>query len=378
MSVKVVFISFLLVLSLSVKGQDSIRFSGQVSSWLNVNPDNALPFAGGARYIPQFDYMKDSGKGKLFDAELSLNIYGNGSLHPFDSLDYSGKIKPYRGWVRYSTDQFELRLGLQKLNFGSAMMVRPLMWFDQLDPRDPLKLTDGVWGLLARYYFLNNTNIWLWTLYGNSGVRGWETIPVNRREPEFGGRLQLPVPRGEMAFTYHHRIADSRGMGAIIASYDRIPENKFGFDVKWDLGAGLWLEGSYTNKLKDVGIFTNQVAMNAGADYTFGLGNGLYIAYEQLLASYDKEAFSFSNKTLFSLITLSYPLGVFDKVSAIVYYDWPNSKSYNFMTWQRQFDRVSLYFMAYWNPDTFILPTQTGSQNIFAGKGIQLMFVLNH
>ncbi len=378
MSGKVVVIAVLLVLPLSVTGQDSTRFSGQVSSWFNVNPGNTLPFAGGARYIPQFDYIKDAGKSKLFDAELSVNIYGNASLHPFDSLDYSGKIKPYRGWIRYSTDQFELRLGLQKLNFGSATMLRPLMWFDQLDPRDPLKLTDGVWGLLARYYFLNNANLWLWTLYGNSGIRGWETVPVNESKPEFGGRVQLPVPRGEIAFTYHHRTADSRAMGAMIASYDRIPENKFGFDIKWDLGAGLWLEGSYTNKQKDVGMFTNQLAINAGVDYTFGLGNGLYIAYEQLLASYDKEAFSFSNKTIFSLVTLSYPLGVFDKVSAIVYYDWPNSKSYNYVTWQRQYDRVSMYFMAYWNPDTFMLPTQTGSQNIFTGKGIQVMFVLNH
>ena len=69
--------------------------------------------------------------------------------------------------MRYSSDQFELRLGLQKINFGSASMLRPLMWFDQMDPRDPLHLTDGVWGLLARYYFLNNANIWLWGLYGN-------------------------------------------------------------------------------------------------------------------------------------------------------------------------------------------------------------------
>ncbi|HKK43343.1 MAG TPA: hypothetical protein VJ963_13095 [Bacteroidales bacterium] len=375
---KLLFISFFFTFSASLMGQDSIRFSGQASTWLNINPGNLLPLAGGVRYIPQVDYSRKAGKDRLFDAELSLNIYGSGNIHPFDTLNYRGNLKPYRGWLRYSTKQLEIRLGLQKLNFGSAMMLRPLMWFDQLDPRDPLQLTDGVYGLLARYYFLNNANIWVWSLYGNKGVRGWETIPVNTSIPEFGGRIQLPLEKGEVAFTYHHRIADSRGIGDRIPAYDRIPENKFGFDARWDLMAGLWLEGSYTNKRKNLGMFTNQLALDVGADYTFGLGNGLYIAWEQLLASYDEKPFTFTNKAVFSLLTMRYPVGIIDNISAIVYYDWSNRKSYNFLTWQRQYDRISLYLMAYMNPDTFLLPAQTGSENIFAGKGIQLMFVFNH
>ncbi len=378
MSARLLLILVLLILPASLSGQDSIRFSGQASSWFNINPSNPLPLAGGIRYIPQFDYRRETGKDRLFDAELSVNIYGNGSLHPFDSLYYMGKLKPYRGWVRYSTRQLEIRLGLQKLNFGSAMMLRPLMWFDQIDPRDPLQLTDGVYGLLARYYFLNNSNIWFWSLYGNKGVRGWETIPVNTGFPEFGGRIQVPVPKGEMAFTYHHRVADSRGLGGGITEYSHIPENKFGFDVKWDLVAGLWLEGSYTNKRKNVGLYTNQVALDAGADYTINIGNGVYMAYEQLLASYDEKAFTFGNKAVFSLLTMRYPVGIIDNLSAIIYYDWSDRKSYNFMTWQRQYDRITFYLMAYWNPDTIILPAHTGSASLFTGKGIQVMFVFNH
>jgi hypothetical protein len=369
---------FLLVDWYSLQGQDSIRISGQLSSWLNINSGNTLPLWGGLRYIPQVDYSIDAGHHRLFDTELSANIYGSAGLHPFDSITASGKIKPYRAWVRYSSEQFELRLGLQKLNFGSAMMIRPLMWFDQLDPRDPLQLTDGVWGILGRYYFLNNANLWLWGLYGNNGVRGWETIPVNHKIPEFGGRIQLPIPTGEMAFTYHHRVADSEDMSADITPYDKIPENKFGFDAKLDLKAGLWIEGSYTKKLKNVGIFTNQLAITAGIDNTFGIGNGMYVACEQLLASYDEKPFAFQNLTTFSLLTLNYPIGIFDRLSAIVYYNWTDNSVYNFLSWQRQYDKVMLYFMAYWNPETFILPSQTASQNIFTGKGIQVMFVFNH
>jgi len=113
-----------------------------------------------------------------------------------------GHDKPYRFWARYSAKQVELRIGLQKINFGSASMLRPLMWFDQVDPRDPLMLTDGVWGILGRYYFLNNANIWLWGLYGNDNRKGWEIFNSQKTIPEFGGRLQIPVPKGESGFSF--------------------------------------------------------------------------------------------------------------------------------------------------------------------------------
>jgi len=367
-----------LLISLSAIGQDSLRISGQASSWINVNSAGELPLWAGVRYIPQLNYSKRVGQKGLFDTELSANIFGSTGIHPFDSLNSSGDLKPYRAWIRYSSEQFEIRLGLQKLNFGSAAMLRPLMWFDQLDPRDPLQLTDGVWGILGRYYFLNNANLWIWGLYGNSESRGWDIIPVNKRVPEFGGRLQLPLPSGEIAFSYHHRVADSRDLSNTVFSYERIPENKIGIDAKWDLKTGIWFEGSYTQKSREMGIMTNQLVMNAGIDYTFALGSGLYAAWEQLLATYDQKPFAFSNQTNFSLFMISYPLGMFDKLSSIIYYNWTDHSTYSFLNWQRQFDNVLLYVMAYWNPESFQLPAQTGSQNIFAGKGIQIMFVYNH
>jgi hypothetical protein len=255
---------------------------------------------------------------------------------------------------------------------------RPLMWFDQMDPRDPLHLTDGVWALLARYYFLNNANIWLWGLYGNNDPRGWEIVPVNKKIPEFGGRIQVPVPRGEIAFSYHHRTADNRDMMIFDKYYEKIPEDRIGFDARFDLNAGIWIEGSWTRKSQNLGIFTNEEILNAGIDYTFGLGNGVYAAYEHLILSSDREPFKFSNRTSFSLVTLNYPVGLFDKLSAMIYYNWTDKTVYNFITWQKQFDKIMFYVMGFWNPDKFQLPAQTGSQNLFSGRGIQLMFVLNH
>ena len=358
--------------------KDTLMYQGQGSAWLNVNPGNELPLWLGGRYIPQVNYQIIPAEERMIDFEVSANINGSCGLHPFDSFSTDGIVKPYRLWARYSTNRLELRLGLQKINFGSATMLRPLMWFDQVDPRDPLQLTDGVWGLLSRYYFLNNINIWLWGLYGNEGPKTWEIGKTTQKTPEFGGRVQTPLPRGEAAFSFHHRNADMREFGYVFQDFEKVPENRFGFDGKWDIETGLWFEASWIRKRKDAGIFTNQQIFNIGADYTVGIGSGLHVVYEQLLFSYDQKAFAFENNNHFSGASISYPIGIFDNISAIVYYDWTNHNMYNFINWQRQFKYLTWYLMAFWNPETFQLPQQSEAGQMFAGRGLQLMVVVNH
>ena len=196
--------------------------------------------------------------------------------------------------------------------------------------------------------------------------------------PEIGGRVQLPLPGGEAGLSYHHRIADTRNLNDPAFRYDEAPENRIGFDMKLDLVVGLWLEGSWVNNTKDLGMMTNQEIFNAGTDYTFGIGNGLYLIFEQLLASYDEKAFDFQDPNSFSLLSLSYPVSLFDNLSAIVYYDWKNRSIYNFLNWQKQFNRITLYLMGYWNPGDYRIPSLGGEKNLYAGKGVQIMFVLNH
>lgn len=351
---------------------DYIGLRGQASVWGNVNPDNDLPIWMGLRYIPQLNIGAPLSDGKLLDFKFSANINGSGGTHPFNEFDYEGAIKPYRAWSRYSGNQFELRLGLQKINFGSASMLRPLMWFDQVDPRDPLQLTDGVWGVLGRYYFLNNMNIWIWGLYGNKGPKTWEIGETSDRTPELGGRFQVPVPRGEAALSFHHRKADLPYFS------DNIPENRFGFDAKWDIEIGLWIETAWIQKRRDLLQMTNQHLFTVGTDYTFNIGNGPHLGIEQILISMDQNPFGMENKNHFTAATLSYPMGIFDNISAIVYRDWTNKTTYNFINWHRQFDRLSFYLMAFMNPETFILPQQSADAQMFSGKGFQLMLVYNH
>jgi len=92
----------------------------------------------------------------------------------------------------------------------------------------------------------------------------------------------------------------------------------------------------------------------------------------------DRKAFSFGNKRSLSLASINYPVGLFDRVGAIVYYDWTGKNFYNFLSWQKQLDNIIIYLMAYWNPSSAFLPSGTGSGNMFSGKGIQIMFVFNH
>jgi len=247
-----------------------------------------------------------------------------------------------------------------------------------VDPRDPLGLTDGVWGGLFRYYFLNNANLWFWSLYGNKNPRGWDFAATHRDIPEFGGRFQSPIPEGEAAISFHHRVSDTRGVNPAIPEFDKVRENRIGFDVKVDLVVGAWLEGSWVNNSEDLDMFSNQEIFSAGIDYTFGVGNGIYAIFEQLLASYDEKAFVFESTNTFSLLSLSYPLGLFSNIQGIVYFDWDHTSLYNFINLHRDFSHFSLYLMAYWNPEDYRIPTQEIEQNLYAGKGIQIMFVLNH
>ncbi len=398
---------FVLVPALPIVAQikDHIGWRGQASAWANVNPGNDLPFWMGLRYIPQLNINVRMDDDRLLDFEFSANINGSGGIKTYDEYDHEGNIKPYRVWARYSGNQFEVRMGLQKINFGSASMLRPLMWFDQVDPRDPLQLTDGVWGVLGRYYFLNNVNIWIWGLYGNKGPKTWEIGETRNKTPEFGGRLQVPVPRGEAALSFHHRKADLHELGIsflqndFASSFfpvntqeearpdlwdyinffsDNIPENRLGFDAKWDVETGLWIEATWIQKRQDLLQMTNQHLFTLGADYTFDIGNGMYLRVEQILISMDRDPFEMGNRNNFTAATLSYPLGIFDNISAIVYRDWTNRNTYNFINWQRTFDRFIFYLMAFWNPETFRLPQQSDGGQMFSGKGFQLMIVFNH
>ncbi|OFY44454.1 MAG: hypothetical protein A2X18_01980 [Bacteroidetes bacterium GWF2_40_14] len=360
-------------------------FKGQLSGWAGYSSGAELPLIIGGRYLPQLNLEVNGGTVR-HDFEVAANLSGNGTMEPFRQSEWSGNLKLYRGWARISTDNAEIRIGLQKINFGSATLLRPLMWFDRIDPRDPLQLTDGVWGALGRYYFSNNTNIWLWGLYGNTEQRPWELGSTSEGVPEYGGRIQFALPKGEAALSFHHRKAETASMISLLQQNDpsttvtpNVRENRIGFDVKLDLSVGLWIEASWTGKRADFDIYTNQELITVGTDYTFGIGNGLNVVFEHLLFSYDQNPLQFKNTGNLSALSASYPLGLFDNISYMSFYEWKSGGLYNFVNWRHTFKKTELYVMGYINPEQQLM-TGGGltSSSRFTGKGIQVMLVFNH
>ncbi len=375
---RIIILLFVIFLMISVSAQ-SLEWQGQVSSWLTVNPDPKLEGQIGLRYIPTISLQKIINDRYQFDGEFAGNAYGVAEYLSDKDEKINGKIKPYRLWFRYTGNQFELRIGLQKINFGSATILRALMWFDRLDPRDPLQLTDGVYGLLGRYYFLNNANIWLWGLYGNDETKGWEIFPSDQERPEFGGRIQVPVWTGEIAITGHHRIAHLEDYDQVlINSSNTFSENRLALDGKWDIGTGIWFECVLNHLDIDSASLRYNRMFNLGMDYTFDLGNGLHILTEYLRVDMSDNPFKSGKPTSLSALSLHYPVGLLDNLNAIFYYDWSTENMYRFVSWQRAYDQWSFYLIGYWNPDQFQIYQNQKTQNLFMGKGFQFIIVFNH
>jgi hypothetical protein len=353
---------------------------GQASGWVRSNPDNSLASQLGLRYIPELTIEEKFNGDLSAEADLSFNGYVTESFAERQRLEHEGKIKPYRAWFRLASNVLEVRAGLQKISFGTATLFRALMWFDKVDPRDPLQLTDGVYGLLARYYFLSNANIWLWGLYGNDETKGWESAPTRKKSVEYGGRVQTPLWSGELGATYHHREADFSGLPElpITASESPVPENRFALDGKWSIGIGIWFEAVLIHEQTDFPGMKYQRQWTLGSDYTFDVGDGLTALAEYFRSENPDKPFASANGLGFSGLSLNYPLGVLDRVSVMVYRDWTNHDWYRLATWQRTYDNWVLYLLGFWDPQTIQLYRTQGGSSSFAGTGIQLMVVFNH
>ena len=369
--------SILILHNFQSYAQTKLVFDGQASFIGSYSPDNEKDVLLGARYIPQLDLEFGLDTNQKIDFEVALNISGNTLFHPFDKASNTGNISLYRAWARYTGKQFEFRVGLQKIDFGAAKYLRPIQWFNQIDPRDPLSLTNGVYSALARYYFLNNANIWVWGLYGNGKTRGFDALKTSKKVPEFGGRFQFPTNKGEIGLSYHHRNVNALELFET-PDFNKIPEDRFAIDGKWDVTIGLWFELSHTHKYENLGALTDQTYINLGADYTFGLGNGLNVLAEHLVTSYDSKPFAFDATAQITASTVSYPIGVFDNLSSVVYYSHKSDDFTFFLNHQHQFKALTGYLMGYYNPATQQGIQQNELVNNFKGPGFRLMLVYNH
>ncbi|MGE5400550.1 MAG: hypothetical protein ACM3S2_09110, partial [Ignavibacteriales bacterium] len=302
---------------------------------------------------------------KILNAEMMLNAYYSTDL---SSDNHDARL--YRAIIRYTTPQSEIQAGLQKINFGPAQLLRALMWFDKVDPRDPLKLTDGVYALRYKYSFMDNSNIWLWGLYGNKDPKGFEQFQSSKNMPEFGGRLQMPVPAGELAATIHTRQAD--------AGTFNYRENRFALDGRWDIGIGLWFESVLQNTITDMLPYKWNKVVTLGGDYTFPLGNGIYFLAEHMLSDASDKILTSNTSSQISALMLTYPLGVLDNLAVQQYYNWQDKSLYQYYQWQRTYDNFIINLGLFHYPENG-QGMFSSSKNIpAAGYGLQLILVYNY
>lgn len=365
--------------ALGLAGEVDIK--GQAALSLITNDNEPRSLQADLRYQPDLTVTLPVGSFRSLTAFASGEVVYQSKIVSFDQAEGDSDLSLYRLWLRYGSGSTEVRAGRQKLSFGSATLLRPLMWFDNIDPRDPLQITAGVDALLMRFYLNNNANIWLWGLYGNKDTKGWEMTPTRDHEAEYGGRIQWPLANGELAASYHHRRADLTSLAppGLPPSADTIaPEDRFSLDGKWDITVGVWFEAVIVHKRSPLVASPFQRYLCIGADYTFDLGEGLTILTEHMAIGTAREAFGSADTVDSTALSLRYPWGVVDDFGLILNYDWETGDLYNFLEWRRNHDHWSFHVMGFANPaDASPSPVMQGGE-LLAGRGARILLAFNH
>ncbi len=351
--------------------QSHLAIEGTLSGIALYNHGNKLPFSAGTRYQPRVKFEKQLEGFSKIEIDFSANMLYSQSFPKAEPLAY---FRPYRAFIAYSDARLEVRLGLQAISFGSAILMRPLMWFERLDARDPLQIAEGVWSGLFRYYFQNNVNLWAWVLWGNEVPKGWEIYPSDSKKPEWGGRAQFPIPSGEMAFSFNQRQIRNRNFD----HRNRLTENRIGLDIKVDKLIGSWFEYSLSIAPNLPLSHKYQNFLNLGLDYTFSLGNGLGFMTEQLFVYQVGNRDMDINRLGLTLISLNYKLSMFSQIQSLVYVDWRSKEVYHFWNLSHQYKQFNFFLLFYWNPGFPIVPGHRSEEFFFTGQGVQLMFVYKH
>jgi hypothetical protein len=343
---------------------DPVRFSGQGYLWGSLMTGDSLVWATKIGYMPQYYWQWEHDQ----DRRLALEVAWHGFYY-YRQQQPQSQIELYRTNLRYNTPRLEVVLGRQQINFGPALLLRSLRWFDELDPRDPLKLVSGIDGGRLKYTFANNSNVWLWGLYGNEQRKGYEMLPTAGGTPEFGGRFQMPLRNGELALTAHERQVQN-------LVKIKAPEFRLALDGRWDIGPGIWFESvaQVTDNARRLPTYRRVHLTTLGGDYTLGIGNGVYLALEYWYCYWQKVASLPEIRRSVTALMASYLLSLWDNLSVFAFYDWEASDFYPFVTWQRTYDKLLFNLSVYHYP-----AAAYATENLpMAGTGLQLMLIYNH
>ena len=344
-------------LNIQWKGQASLTHASSFEGSFDESPTTM-------RYIPQIrmDHQVSSSTRLGFDA--AVDVYNHSLGDSLVTMD--GEL--YRFTFRYDTPNTQVRIGLQKINFGPARMLRVLQWFDQLDPRDPLALSPGVWAVMGRYYFENGANIRAWSMI--DAPEPWRDSWGNQSEGpwDIGGRLEYPLPAGTLGLTLHQLdIGDVSG----------ISESRAAMDVRLDAVVGIWSELMIAKTEHANSDPLGKLTAMVGVDYSFGIGNGLYVALESLTSHFGNVGEDIPWVAGSTALMGTYTLGLADGLTAYLYaINLPHidTQYMPMLGWQHTSGNWLYYIALYDMPEL----AAGGSMALPTGTGIQLNIAFNH
>lgn len=317
-------------------------------------------------YIPTLSLYRDLNNNSFIDFEWGYRL---------DRI-YSGESllrkveKNYRLWLRYSSERIEARLGLQKIAFGPATLLRSLAWFDSIDPRDPTDQTDAVEAFRLRVFPTSSLAIWTWIMNNKQ-----DTL-------SYGGRAEFSTHIGDWGLTYHQDPTTSSqyvGQSPVLISG---PHQRIAVDYRYDGYFGFWLEGAGIFSDSKQGVELNRFTLvTLGADYTVSIGQGLLVMIESMRIGGWSSTNSNSSDQTYTAFIASLPINILHQLMFIAQIDWENKHTYNYIRWSVTYDYISLNFIFSINPsrgdygsaEEYLPETVAGF-----GNGLQFMLIYNH
>jgi hypothetical protein len=80
----------------------------------------------------------------------------------------------------------------------------------------------------------------------------------------------------------------------------------------------------------------------------------------------------------FSAFSASYPLTLFDNLSAISFISWEEKEFFHYLSWQRAYDNLTINLSLYRYPKLSSSFAGFGGASNVSGYGTRLMLVWNH
>ena len=345
-------------------------FSLKGQFWSNMLHGNDPPaghssFVTDLGYIPMLSLSRDLSINRFVDLEWSYRMQ-----YRMYEEDVVFSNKPYRQWLRYSSDQIEARLGLQKIAFGPAMVLRSLAWFDTIDPKDPTGQTDAVNAFRLRLFPTSSLALWLWSINNDQ-----DTL-------SYGGRAEISASIGEWGLTYYQdptELGQSVGQFPIFISGSH---QRAAVDYRYDGYFGFWFEGTgiFADSKQDVEL-NRFTLFTLGADYTIPIGSGLLIMAETMKINGSSTAVDSSSEQTYTALMASLPINMLHNLMFIAQIDWDNSYIYNYLRWGITYDHFSLNFIFSISPrrDDYNMAKEFLPKTVAGfGTGLQFMLIYNH